>query len=53
MYMVHPPRGPWFGAFDLYIPVFYAFFSFLDLCQNWGRGGGVIRVYDTHACIQM
>ena len=33
-----PPHGPWFGAVDLYFPVFYAYFCFLDLCQNWGEG---------------
>ena len=33
-----PPHGPWFGVFDLYFPVFYASFCFLDLCQNWVRG---------------
>ena len=37
-----PPHGPWFGAVDLYFPVFYAYFCFLDLCQNWGEG---------HTCI--
>ena len=30
-----PPHGPWVGAFDLYAPVCYASFCFLDLCQNW------------------
>ena len=33
-----PPHGPWFGAVDLYFPVFYTSFCFLDLCQNWGEG---------------
>ena len=42
-----PPHGPWFGAVDLYFPVFYAYFCFLDLCQNWG--GSYMYMIRMHA----
>ena len=46
--MVPPPYGPWFGAVDLYFPVFYASFCFLDLCQNLG-GGSYMYMIRMHA----
>ena len=39
IYIWSPRHGPWFGAFDLYCPVVYAVFCFLDFVSTLGWGG--------------
>ena len=47
IFLVNPPHGPWFGVFDQYFHVFYAFL-FLGFVSKFGG----CHIHIQYACMQ-